>query len=477
MSAPPRLRALVLLAVGVTCWTALAHGVRASHSGRLTADEPHYLLTATSLGEDFDLDVSDERATGRYRAYHEAAVPVQEAVRDDGSEVAPHDPLLPALLATPMRVGGWRAAKLALAALAGGLAALTVWVATRRFEVPPTLAMVTVAAFAVAAPLGVYATQVYPEVPAALAVAVGIAALTGPLRRWGLVAAGAAMVALPWLSVKYAPVAAVLAVLACFVLWRAGRRRDAAVFVAALGAAGIVFALAHLRWYGGLTPYASGSHFTAGEFSVVGDDPDYVGRATRLVGLLVDRDFGLAAWHPLFLLGVPAIAALVARRPRGWAVLVLPWAAGWLNATFVALTMHGWWFPGRQVVVVLPCVVLAVAWWVARARVPLSVVAALGALGASVLAWLVAEAWLDRLTLVVTFESTTHPVLWLWRALLPDYRDATRFDWMLHAGWLAAIGGLAWLGIRSVPPEGGTHGPTPDPGAAEHAGATARGVR
>ena len=32
-------------------------------------------------------------------------------------------------------------------------------------------------------------------------------------------------------------------------------------------------------------------------------------------------------------------------------------------ATFVALTMQGWWFPGRQLVVVLPAAVLAIAWW------------------------------------------------------------------------------------------------------------------
>ena len=66
------------------------------------------------------------------------------------------------------------------------------------------------------------------------------------------------------------------------------------------------------------------------------------------------------------MLGVPAVAALAPAPARG---LGRPWscrlAAGWLVATFVALTMHGYWWPGRQVVVVLPALVLAVAWWLA----------------------------------------------------------------------------------------------------------------
>ena len=62
-------------------------------------------------------------------------LPVQTEVLDGGRQVSPHDPLLPLLLAAPMGLGGWLAAKLALAVLAGGVAALTVWVAVRRFGV------------------------------------------------------------------------------------------------------------------------------------------------------------------------------------------------------------------------------------------------------------------------------------------------------------------------------------------------------
>ena len=201
----------------------------------------------------------------------------------------------------------------------------------------------------------------------------------------------------------------------------------------------VLYVLAHKAWYGGWTVYASGDHFVGGELTVVGRDPDYASRAIRLIGLLVDRDFGLVAWNPVFLLAIPAFAYLVVRRPPHWPVLVAPLIAGWLNATFVALTMHGWWWPGRQVVVVLPCVVLAVAWWASSSRAALWAVAVLGALGAFVFLWLVVEATVGDLKLVVTFESTSNPLVRAWRTLLPDYREQTTRDWLLHGAWLVAI--------------------------------------
>ena len=136
---------------------------------------------------------------------------------------------LPVLLAVPVGLGGWLGAKLAMAAMAGLLAAATVWVAIRRFGVAPGLAAAVVLAFSVTAPLVVYGAQVYPELPAALAVTAGIAALTGRLNRRGLIVLGVAVVALPWLSVKYAPVAAALAAVGLLRLVRRGDRRLAAV--------------------------------------------------------------------------------------------------------------------------------------------------------------------------------------------------------------------------------------------------------
>ena len=435
--------ALVLVALTALAASAAGIGVHGSHGARTTGDEPHYLLTAISLAEDGDLDVSDEIGRLAYRPFHEVEILAQAEERGDGRLIEPHDPLLPAILAVPMALGGWVLAKLVLACLAAALAAVTLWTAVRRLGVPLWPATAVVAVLSATAPLAAYGSQVYPELPAALAVAVALAALTGPLGRGGLWALGTCVVALPWLSVKYAPVALLLAGIGLWVLWRSGRARTAGVLVGALVAAALVHVAAHLALYDGLTPYATGSHFGGGELAVVGDDPQYLGRSRRIVGLMVDRDFGLAAWQPAWLLLVPAVAALAARRPRGAAPLGLTLLAGWLMATFVALTMQGWWFPGRQVVVVLPAAVLVVAWWAGGGRRRVAAVLALGAAGLLTYVWLLVEGLAGRVTWAADLQTTINPLYRGWRYALPDYLNVTAGTWLLHAAWLSAALGTA----------------------------------
>ncbi len=447
----PTVQRWVLIVVGVVVagWAALAIPARATTGARTTADEPQYLLTALSLWEDHDLDISDEIDDRRYESFHEAPLDPQTQVLVDGREISPHDPLLPLLLAPAMGLGGWVAAKAALAVLAGCLAASLLWVAVGRLGVSVGPAATAVLAFGVAAPLTAYGSQVYPELPAALLLTLGIAWLTGGLRRWELAGAVAVVVALPWLGVKFAPVAAVLFGYMLVRLWRAGRRRELAIVAVVLMAAAGSYLLMHRATFGGWTSYASGDHFrSGGELSVVGNDPDYAGRTVRLVGLVTDRDFGLAAWAPVYLLAVPAFGAFVRRRPPGWELLVLVASVGWAVATWVALTMHGWWWPGRQVVVVLPCVVLITAWWVGRVRAALPWLVALAAVSALSWGWLLVEVWDERLTLIVSFAETSNPLSRSWRAILPDLRSDTAEAAALQVTWavLVLLGG--WWGWR-----------------------------
>ena len=373
---------LVMAVVAVVSFLAAAAGidVRASYGARTTGDEPYYLITAASLWEDRDLDISDEIEAEAFHEWHEIPLDEQTKPLDGGRRVSPHDPLLPVVLAPALALGGWMGAKLFLALMAGVLGALIVWLAVRRFAVSLLAAGLAGGVFGAAAPFAVYGSQVYPELPAALCVAVALIGLTGR-SRGGLVALGAAITALPWLSIKYVPVAATLALIGIVLLWRAGRRHELVGFAGGLAVMGVAFVAAHLQWYDGVTPYAVGDHFTSGEFSVVGNDPDYPGRARRLLGLLVDRHFGLVAWQPAWFLIVPAVAALVRARPPHSSTLAFPLAVGWLNATFVAFTMQGWWWPGRQLVVVLPCAVVCIAWWADRSRARLSSSRAHGIVG------------------------------------------------------------------------------------------------
>lgn len=462
---------LTVLALVVAALTSLGAGARASYGARTTADEPQYLLTALSLAQDHDLDVSDERAARAYLPFHEVALPLQATIQPDGSQINPHDPLLPVLLALPMGTGGWLAAKLTMAAMAGLLAAAVAWTAVHRLGVDLRWAVVGAALFGLSPPLAVYATQIYPELPAALAVAVAVAAALGPATKRNAATFAVAVAALPWLSVKYAPVALALGAVYALVNRRRAPRLAAAV-LGVLAAAAVAYAATSRGLYGGWTPYAAGSHFTDGEATVMGRSPDFAGRSWRLVGLLVDRGFGLAVWQPAWLCAVPAVAWLVAggRAPAGdggpattghrpdrspglstGLVLAAPLAVGWLVATYLALTMHGWWFPGRQVVVVLPLAVLAILAWSTGSPNRRRIVWISGLVGLLAQAFLVAEGWAHRLTWAVDPQSSIDPVLRLLRLATPDLRRMSPADRAGLVGWavlLVVVAAATALSVR-----------------------------
>lgn len=131
-SSPPTLLTRWLAVVVLVCGASALLGLqaRATYGARTTADEPQYLLSAISLADDADLDISDEIAEQSYLAFHE--IPIDEQTRPldaTGRRVSPHDPLLAIVLAAPMALGGWVAAKATLAVMAGATAALTAWIA------------------------------------------------------------------------------------------------------------------------------------------------------------------------------------------------------------------------------------------------------------------------------------------------------------------------------------------------------------
>lgn len=424
--------------------------IRASYGARTSADEPQYLLTALSIAEDRDLDIADQRRAGAYRGFHEASLPVQTVLRPDGSRVSPHNPLLPLYLAAPMGLGGWAAAKAALAALAGALAGLLTWTGVARLGASFRTAAMAAAVLGLSPPLALYATQVYPEMAAALAVTAAVAALSGKPAPAGAAVLAAAVTALPWLAVKYIPVALVLAAAGIWKLRsRPWLRAGLPAFLLAAGAAYLWF---NQTVYGGWTPYASGDFFAGGEFTAVGPAPNFWGRSQRLLGLLVDRGFGLAAWQPAYLLAVPAIAWAVRRRLPHRGLLLGVGAAGWLTAVFLAQTMHGWWWPGRQTVVILPALALLLMAWADRSSGRRALFLGLGAAGAAAFLVLAAEASTGRLALIVDFTSTANPFYRGWRLLLPDYLNPAPQTWVLHGLWTAVFAALAVLGWRSGGP-------------------------
>jgi hypothetical protein len=426
--------------------SAIAIPSRSTYGAQVSVDEPQYLLTALSIGEDLNLDISDEIEEEKFRTFHEVGLNTQTIdMNSSGQRLSPHDPLLPLLLSGPMRIGGWVGARVLLAIFAGLLASTTLWVAVRRFKVSPKIAAWVVGSFGAAPPLCSYGSQIYPEVPAALAVILAIATITGPRSKWNSIGFVLSITALPWLSIKYLPVAFTIFLLASLSNKKTERKRistsTAVVFV--LMAA--IYLLFHQLVYQGWTVYSAGDHFVGSEFEVIGGDPDIWGRSNRIIGLLVDKGFGLAAWTPSFLILPIAIAFNCKKKVDNWNYLILPFLIGWSTATWVAFTMHGWWWPGRQTVVVLPLGIIAIAILLDHFQkflLPTIVATAIGSIG---WVWIAVETQTGRRALIVDFEETSWPWYKIWSKIFPDFHRMPT-----NTTWIATFWALALLLLMAI---------------------------
>jgi hypothetical protein len=201
---------------------------------------------------------------------------------------------------------------------------------------------------------------------------------------------------LPWLSVKYIPVAVVCA--AALARWLRRRRRGLTAFAAleVVLVPAVMLLTVNARLYGGLTPYAAVSGDPTGASSAA----DYAERAGRLVTLWLDPDWGLLVWAPFGALAFFALELLV-RSVRERLSVALPdvidvqVTAGFLVAVCAAQVLVAAFlspvfeddtaFPGRELLPAIPIAAALSAW--ALRHVP-RIGAALGALTLAASAWL-----------------------------------------------------------------------------------------
>lgn len=442
-------------------------GLRASRGAAITGDEPFYLLTTQSLLEDGDLDLRQQYRRRSYRAFfdHPDGLWMQSVPTPDGRILSPHNPGLSVLLIPGFALGGLRGAQAQLQLQAALAFALTyLWVARVTGELRWS-GWATLALAASATPF-VYATEIYPEVPAALILVAVLWVLAreepdarrtrvaparphpGEARR--ALAVALLLAALLWLGVKYAPLAALVAAAAG---WRAGRRGRWTLVLAGL-ALGIPYVLFHLRVFGALTPYSVNVVYAGDTTPEVlrAHVTGLANRFYRLWGLFLDRRFGLARWAPVLLLALPGIVVLARRRGTPRLALALM-AAQHLMAVFVAITMMGWWFPGRTLMAVLPLYALPLAVVLQRggrrARVAFAL---LTAVSVAVTVALVRSVAAGHVTVAV--DPFAMPVAWFQAMgrLFPDYRSWTVTTTSLTALWLAVLAGLGAWGWRLAVP-------------------------
>jgi hypothetical protein len=429
-------------------------GLRASWGARITGDEPFYLMTTHSLLSDGDLDLRDEYQQRSYKGFYDHPKPLwhQSEPTADGRELSPHQVGLSALVLPAYALAGLDGVKAFLGVLGGLTVALTFVLAARvtnRYWEP----LVATAIVGGSAPVFIHSTQIYPEMPAALLVVAALIVLVGRARPGvlSILLLSGAVLGLMWLGVKYAPVAVVLAGVAF--LRAPGPAKT--LLAGLLAAGGVLYLWFHLSTYGGLTPYAVNA-FYAGDSSatIVDKHFDFSDRWYRLIGLWTDRQFGLLRWAPALVIALAGGYLTLRRRPAVGALLLIAFASQLAVAVFFTITMRGWWFPGRQLMVVLPLAAVFISFALVEwQRRPLAYILTglLAAYGLAVTVSLqLATAALEVTLAVNPFEMEWPAFAWL-APLFPLYTTYEPLTWFLTLAWGAIFLALLWLAWRSAP--------------------------
>ena len=315
-------------------------------------DEPHYVLEAVSIARDLDRDLADEYDDASLISSIYGPTSLEpHAFRFPGGHglVSAHSPGLPLLLAPVAVVTESHTLMRAEIVVIGAIGALLLMMLLDRVPLgTPRLRWVAWLAVVLAAPVVVYSSALFPEMPAAT-LSLGAAVLLtrprpGP---WALAGAAACAGFLPWLNVRFLPLTLCLAAIG---LWRAWQhpRRAAAVAgaVAPLAVLGIAFAIGFQYWYGSPWPSA--------QYALSTSEATLAGTYRFGIGGLFSAQYGWFPKVPVHLLAVVAIGVLVWRvgRPALVGVLVAALYLLVIGASGVGFPGHS--YAGRQLVVLMP---------------------------------------------------------------------------------------------------------------------------
>ena len=353
------------------------------------------LLIVESIVSDGDVDLRDEYRSQAYEPWIERDLaPV--AGLTEGRLHEPPGVGLALILATPYAIGGEVLAELFVAALlALGFVAAA---ALARRLVPDPWATGGTLVTGLSAPVLGWSTAIASE-PVAAAAVTGAALYTLRVRdepTFRRATTAALLIALlPWLSIKFVPVAVVCAI--ALARWLRRRRRGLTAFAAleVVLVPAVMLITVNERLYGGLTPYAAVPGDATGASSL----GEYAERSDRLVTLFVEPSWGLLVWAPFGALAFYAMELLV-RSFRERLSVALPEVvdvevtAGFLVAicaaqvavaAFLAPAFEQHAFPARELLAVVPVGAALAAWGLRHAP---RVGAALAALT------LIASGWL-----------------------------------------------------------------------------------
>jgi hypothetical protein len=308
-------------------------------------DEPIYLLNVESLFADADLDVANNVARGDADAFYWGPSP--SAGMWERSFFGFPALLLPGYalartLAPHAPLAGRIGAMLTIA-LCAALAASQAYALYRELGVSPRAALWAWLAVALTPPLLVHAGHVYPEIPAALLLVIGVRGLVRLRGRpWpAALAVAAAAGALIVLKDRYAALALGLLIWALVEVAPRGPRR---------ALAGVGLLVAGAAWILWIDPLPA----LFPNLGSLPPRPTAMLAARALVGVVADQEFGLLYYAPVWVFALAGIAVLW-RRARRVCVGLLALSGFYLVVVIRYRWMRwfGGWTPAPRFVVVL----------------------------------------------------------------------------------------------------------------------------
>lgn len=446
---PLLLGAIAIFAILVAVYS-FSIDIRATRAASITADEPFYLLTTQSLIQDGDLDLTNQYEKKSYRSFfdHPDGLWTQSVPNEEGRLLSPHNPGLSLYLIPGFAIRGLLGAQIQMLVTAALLFSLT-FVLAQRFTSATRLSWLVTVVIALCATPFIYSTEIYPEMPAALLL-VAILLMLPIHGRAGIswaIAFGLTASLLPWLGVKYFPLG--LAVGALFLL-RSTKPAQGALLATGLSM-GFFYIWFHLHTFGGLTPY-NVNYVYAGDDTaqLFSSHVDFSTRYYRLWGIFVDRRFGIGHWSPFLLLAIPGIAYAILRGTNTRLITALI-CIQLLIATFVVITMMGWWFPGRTMVTVFPLFSIPIVLVLRQSGRWLKALAsALAIYSIAITGALAYAGHKGEVVIAVDPFEMKSPVFRVTGAFLPDYRLWNAETYLLNGMWLLLLAMAVVVALISI---------------------------
>lgn len=362
-----------------------------------TGDEPSYYLIAKSLAVDGDVDLTNQYAspTQTHQACPTCPFGTLSAAvdyRGDGTLRPYHYLGLPLLIAPAVAITnsqtGPRVTVLVLSALAAMLLfrLLELVVPGRR-----GVHWAVWIGVAFCLPVTAFASQVYPEMAAALFILVVLNVLADPTAgQRALIGAGGFAAFMPWLHVRLSILAVALTALLCIKWYRTAassgtepvrRRRGMIAIVAPLVMSFVVTSVFFQRWYG--SP-SLGAAYDKPQFAPLTDfEPAFAYR--NFFGSLFNPSFGLLPWAPVLLLGIVGLGCAM-RRSRVTTLVGLGAGLLYLGVSNALGVGQGTSLPARYEVVVAIGLAAPLALIATRFRAAAAATAVLAALSLAITA-------------------------------------------------------------------------------------------